>query len=213
MFVQCAENTKAPMPGMHIDALDPPDLAVSPIAPLESVCRLAYHLAVNHGNEIASPGPFGNEAPHPLRDRCGISSRPSVSRHSAMLKPAIVSTSAESAFLISMIGCAMICICIGEDGNCFFQTSDHATSAGSNGRCMMRRLVEMACGWSSLRRRAWTSDMTSWIALVDDLSVAVDQIVAGVGDGCGEGIGCRFAVHEGIDEARIPDVCQRLEPG
>ncbi len=54
MIRQGAEHASPPEFGLHEDTLDPPDIAVTPVAPLEGVHHLADNLAVNLSDEVAS---------------------------------------------------------------------------------------------------------------------------------------------------------------
>jgi hypothetical protein len=47
---------------MNIGTLNPPEYAISPIAPLERVRGLSYDLAIDLSHEVLSPVGFGNEA-------------------------------------------------------------------------------------------------------------------------------------------------------
>lgn len=60
---ELSENPATAMQRMHIDTLDPPDLSVSPITPLERMRRLAHDFATDFGHEISSSVRFGNETP------------------------------------------------------------------------------------------------------------------------------------------------------
>lgn len=57
---------------MHVDTLNPPDLAVPPIAPLKRVSGLPHDSAVDHSHEVPSSLGLGNKASDSVGYRSGI---------------------------------------------------------------------------------------------------------------------------------------------
>ncbi len=59
---ESAEHASAAKIGMHIDALNPPEFAVSPIAPFKGMSRLTYDLVIDHSHKVFASLGFVNEA-------------------------------------------------------------------------------------------------------------------------------------------------------
>ncbi len=57
---------------MHIDALNPPDLAVPPITPFKRMSGLPHDLAVDHSHEVPTSFGLGNKASDSASYRNGI---------------------------------------------------------------------------------------------------------------------------------------------
>src|SRR5262249_19807550 len=61
------ERPKNPLPaiiGMDVHALQPPDVAVAPVAPFVSVHKLTHRAASIRGDEVTSLARIGQQRPH-----------------------------------------------------------------------------------------------------------------------------------------------------
>src|SRR5438874_2628987 len=56
VLVKLAKDAMAPRCGSDVDALNPPEGAVAPVAPLERDAKLADHTPIGLGDEIAALG-------------------------------------------------------------------------------------------------------------------------------------------------------------
>src|SRR5712691_439698 len=61
---QLAEDPLASKVGMHIDTLQPPNLAVAPVAPFKRVHHLADHSPVEAGDEVTAVTRIRQDRPH-----------------------------------------------------------------------------------------------------------------------------------------------------
>ena len=64
VFVQPAVPAFAPMIGVDVDGLDPPDVGIAPIAPFESDHELRDHPVVFHPNVVVPLARVGENGPH-----------------------------------------------------------------------------------------------------------------------------------------------------
>lgn len=69
---ESSEHALAAKIGMHVDTLNPPDLAVPPIAPLKRMSRLPHDSSVDHSHKVPSSLGLGNKASDSVSDRSGI---------------------------------------------------------------------------------------------------------------------------------------------
>ena len=66
MLVQRAADAPAPVVGVHVHALDPPDVAVAPVAPLVRVHHLADDAAVRARDVVGAARRARQQPPHPV---------------------------------------------------------------------------------------------------------------------------------------------------